>query len=245
MMRELMATGIACLLMAAATPTAAQDESGESHGHGSHGEQARGHDEDHDATVHHRFDDVERWVERFDDPSRDEWQKPEVVVQFLQVPDGGVVADLGAGTGYFTVHLSRAVGPEGLVFAVDIEPELIEHLGARIEEEGLGNVRPVLADRDRPELAERSTDLVLICDTWHHIDDRLVYLGKLARVLRKGGRVAVVDFREGDLPVGPPAGHKLARDAVVAEFEEAGWSLADESDALPYQYVLVFRPPKR
>lgn len=79
-------------------------------------------------------------------------------------------------------------------------------------------------------------------DTWHHIDDRLGYLRRLAGTLRPGGRVAVVDFREGDLPVGPPAGHKLSRDEVVDEFADAGWSLVAESTKLKYQYVLVFRP---
>jgi ubiquinone/menaquinone biosynthesis C-methylase UbiE len=244
MMRALMAIGLACLLTAAGARAMAQDREEGSQDHGSHGEHRHGHGGDHDATMNHRFDDVERWVDLFDDPSRDEWQKPEEVVRFLQVPDGGVVADLGAGTGYFTMHLARAVGPDGLVFAVDIEPDLVEHIAERVGEAGLGNVRPVLAERDHPELAEWSTDLIFVCDTWHHIDDRVVYLGKLERILRKGGRVAVVDFREGDLPVGPPAGHKLSRDAVVAEFEKAGWSLADESDALPFQYLLVFRPPE-
>lgn len=206
--------------------------------------QHQDHD-DHDATVHHRFDDVERWARHFDNPARDEWQKPEEVVRFLKIEEGAVVADLGAGTGYFSVHLARATGPDGIVFAVDIEPELIEHLQERAEKEGLPNLRAVLADRDSPELSERSTDLVFVCDTWHHIDDRLNYLGKLSRVLREGGRVAVVDFREGELPVGPPPGHKLTRDDVVAEFDKAGWRLVDEGTMLPYQYLLVFRPAGR
>jgi hypothetical protein len=84
---------------------------------------------------------------------------------------------------------------------------------------------------------------VLIVDTWHHIDDRLHYLAKLAAGLKAGGRVAVVDFKKGDFPVGPPDAHKLTADAVIAEFDVAGWTLATQWDELAYQYVLVFTPP--
>lgn len=201
------------------------------------------HRHDHGATSRHRFDDAERWAAVFDDPARDEWQKPEAVVEALEVGLGDRVADIGAGTGYFTVRLARAVGEEGRVFAVEIESSLIDHLKARAGEAGLSQVVPVLAEPHDPGLPAAGVDVVLICDTWHHIDHRVRYLDRLAAALAPGGRVAVVDFREGDLPVGPPEGHKLGRDHVVAEFEEAGWHLTDERDILPYQYFLVFAPP--
>ena len=106
----------------------------------------------HDATVHHGFDDVERWVEVFDDPGRDAWQKPEEVLAGLGVAPGMSVADLGAGTGYFTVRLARAVGAEGKVFAVDVEPKLVGYLKARAERESLPQVATVLATPDDPKL---------------------------------------------------------------------------------------------
>lgn len=199
----------------------------------------------HDATVHHRFDDVEHWARVFDDPARDAWQKPDEVIRFLRIAKGEAVADLGAGTGYFTVRLAGAVGPAGRVFAVDIEPKLIEHLRRRAREAGLAQVVPVLAEPSDPKLPAAGIDLVLICDTWHHIDDRIRYLGRLAAALGPGGRVAVLDFREGELPVGPPPEHKLSRKAVVEEFAEAGWTLLAEDGDLPYQFLLVFVPPAR
>lgn len=196
----------------------------------------------HDATVHHDFDDVAHWARVFDDPARDAWQKPDVVFDVLGLKAGAWVADLGAATGYFTVRLARRVGPDGKVYGIDVEPSLVAYLRERAAKEKLPNVEAVLAAPDDPRLPDASVDLVLIVDTWHHIDARLAYLDRLRRVLRPGGRVAIVDFKPGDLPVGPPPEHRLAREAVTAEFAEAGWSPAGESDALPYQFVLVFTP---
>jgi ubiquinone/menaquinone biosynthesis C-methylase UbiE len=197
----------------------------------------------HDATIHHAFDDVAKWVEVFDDPGRDAWQKPDDVLRDLGVAPGMTVADLGAGTGYFSVRLAKAVGAAGRVLAIDVEPKLVDYLKERAAKEHLAQLVPVLALPDDPKLPARGVDLVLIVDTWHHIDDRLHYLAKLAAGLKAGGRVAVVDFEKGDFPVGPPDAHKLTADAVISEFDEAGWSLAKQGDELPYQYVLVFKPP--
>ena len=204
---------------------------------------AQEHDHgEHDATVHHSFDDVERWVQVFDSPERRDWQRPAKVVRVIGLQDGDRVADLGAGTGYFTQVLSRAVGRQGQVYAVDIEPKLLAYIDER-EDLGPAEVVTVQADPDDPNLPERAVDVVLTVNTWHHIDDRLKYLEKLRKALDEEGRVVVVDWFEGDLPMGPPAGSKLSRDAVVAEFEKAGWSLETESVLLKYQYFLIFYPP--
>jgi ubiquinone/menaquinone biosynthesis C-methylase UbiE len=199
--------------------------------------------ESHDATIHHSFDDVSKWVGVFDDPGRDAWQKPDAVLQTLGVAPGMTVADLGAGTGYFSVHLAKAVGDKGKVLAIDVEPKLVDYMKERAAKAHLAQMVAVLAPTDDPKLPAGGVDLVLIVDTWHHIDDRLHYLAKLAAGLKPGGRVAVVDFKKGDFPVGPPDAHKLEAKAVTAEFVEAGWSLAKQWDELPYQYVLVFTPP--
>jgi ubiquinone/menaquinone biosynthesis C-methylase UbiE len=200
-------------------------------------------DHAHDATVKHPFDDVPKWVQVFDDPGRDAWQKPEAVLQALGVTTGMTVADLGAGTGYFSVSLARAVGSKGRVLAIDVEPKLVDYMKERAAKAGLPQMVPVLAPPDDPRLPARGVDLVLIVDTWHHIDDRLHYLAKLAAGLKPGGRVAVVDFKKGDFPVGPPDAHKLTAAAVIAEFVAAGWVQSAHWDELPYQYVLVFTPP--
>ncbi len=197
----------------------------------------------HDATVHHPFDDVKKWTGVFDDPKRDEWQKPNELVGALRLHSGDRVADLGAGTGYFAKTLSAAVGPTGTVFAVEVEPKFVEHLRARAEKEGTANVVPVLASFDNPRLPAGVMDLVLIVDTYHHFDDRLRYFRDLRRSLAPGGRVAIVDFRKKPLPVGPGLEHKLDRAFVIDEMLQSGYRLAEDLDELlPYQYVLIFAP---
>jgi predicted methyltransferase len=195
-----------------------------------------------DATVHHPFNDAETWSKIFDDPSRDAWQKPEAVIDALRIRPGMIVADLGAGTGYFTGRLSRAVGVRGVVLAIDPEPDMARHLGERARREGLKNVVPVLALFADPFLPPGRVDRVLIVDTYHHIDDRQDYFRRLRTGLAPGGQVAIVDFHKKPLPVGPPPEHKLERATVVAEMTAAGWRLAREITDLPYQYVLIFEP---
>jgi predicted methyltransferase len=203
-----------------------------SHAHG------HGHD---DATVRHGFDDADRWAKVFDDPARDDWQRPEEVIRLLGVREGQTVADLGAGTGYFSVRLAKAVGAEGKVYALDVEEGLVAHIAERAKDQGLSQVESRTITTDDPGLPPGSVDLILIVNTWHHIDDRVAYVGKLAKALEPGGRVAVVDYTPGDLPVGPPAGHKLTPSKVVAEFEAGGLSLVlRDEETLPYQYVLAF-----
>src|SRR5581483_850913 len=196
----------------------------------------------HDATAHQSFADVEHWKSVFDDPKRDAWQKPVELVKALDIRPGATVADLGAGTGYFSRYLAAAVGPDGTVLPVEPEPKLLEYLRDRAEREKTATVIPILGSADNPRLPPRAVDLVLIVDTFHHIDDRIQYFRALRRVLRPGGRVAIVDWQKRALPVGPPMEHKLAREQVVDEMTAAGYTVATEPDVLPYQYVLIFAP---
>lgn len=198
-----------------------------------------------EATSRHDFADVEHWQKVFDDPGRDAWQRPELVVEKLALREGMRVADLGAGTGYFSRYLSAAVGPTGTVYAVETEPALVTHLRDRAETEGSDNLIPVLASSDDSRLPLFGIDLVLVVDTFHHIDDRLEYFDDARRRLRPAGRVAVIDWKKKELPVGPGLDHKIARGQVVEEMERAGYELADESTDLPYQYFLIFRPRSR
>ena len=196
----------------------------------------------HDATSHHSFADVDHWVSVFDDPARDAWQKPAAVVRALEIGRGMTVADLGAGTGYFSRYLAAAVGGSGSVLAVDPEPNMVAYLRARAEREHTDNVVPILASADNPRLPVGSVDVVLIVDTYHHLDDRLSYLRGLQRFLRSHGRVAVIDWHKREPPVGPPREHKLAREQVVEEMTAASYRLVAEPDFLPYQYFLIFAP---
>lgn len=195
----------------------------------------------HDATSHRSFADVEAWTGVFDDPARDEWQKPAALVTALGLTPGATVADLGAGTGYLSRYLAAAVGPGGTVLAVDTEPNLVRHLRDRAEKERTPNVVPILASADNPRLPAGAVDVILVLDTYHHVDDRLTYARGLRRFLRPGGRVAIVDWEKRPLPVGPELDHKLAREHVRDEMTLAGYELVAEPDTLPYQYFLIFR----
>lgn len=199
----------------------------------------------HEATSQHSFADVERWTTVFDQPGRDQWQKPDQVVTALTIRPGMVVADLGAGTGYFLAYLSRAVGPQGTVLAVDTEANLVDHMRARAAKEGFSNVVPVLAANDDAHLPARGVDRILILDTYHHIGDRLNYFERLRAALKPEARIVIVDWHKRQLPEGPPVEHKLAREQVIEEMRMAGYQLAGENDQLPYQYVLIFAGEKR
>jgi len=189
---------------------------------------------------HHGSRSVEEWRRILEDPSRDGWQKPTQVVEALGLRPGQDVADIGAGTGYFSVRFAEAVGPGGKVFAVDIDQGLIDHLNERAKDAGLSNLQAVLAGPNDPLLSEKSLDVVFVCDVIHHVQDRQGYFAKLSGALRPGGRLAIVDFYKRETPVGPPVAMKIAREDLISELGEAGFVLAQEFDFLPHQYFLVF-----
>ncbi len=188
----------------------------------------------------HRERSAEEWAQILERKDRDEWQKPDEVVGALGLESGQSAADIGAGSGYFSVRLARAVGPHGKVFAVDIQQDLIDHLAGRAKQQGLANLAPVLGSPHDPALAAASVDLIFICDVVHHIENRQAYYTKLAKALRPGGRIAIVDFYKRELPVGPGVAMKIAKPAMIAELEQAGFELAAEHGFLPHQYFLIF-----
>jgi SAM-dependent methyltransferase len=189
------------------------------------------------STHQHRFRDADHWAQVFDDPKRDVWQKPNEVLRALALPPHAIVADLGAGTGYFAMRLAKVL-PAGRVYAVDLEPDMVRHLAARAKRENLANVEAVQARPDDPQLPGK-VDLVLFVDVYHHIDERERYLRRLAEHLRPEGRIAVIDFRP-DAPMGPPRSARIAAQRVKDELQRAGYALVQEHDFLPNQYFLVF-----
>ena len=194
-----------------------------------------------EATSHRSFADVPHWTAVFDDPGRDAWQQPEMTVKALGLRPGAQVADLGAGTGYFIAHLAAAVGDSGSVMAVDVEASLVAHIRDRAAAENIENVVPILASPDNPRLPPGGADVVMIVDTFHHIDGRLRYFRNLQRALAPEGRIAIIDWRKRELSVGPPPAHKLSREQVIREMRTAGYRLDQAPDFLPYQYFLIFR----
>ena len=190
----------------------------------------------------HRHGDPAAYIASLENPARDAYQKPQEVVTALALREGEVIADIGAGSGYFAVRFARAVGPRGRIYAVDISPDMIRYLNRRIRDEELSNVTTVLSDPDDPLLPDGSIDRFVIVNTWHHIEDQAKYLSLMKRMLRPGGQVVHIDFQKRELPVGPPLSMKIAREDLVRQMEAAGFSLAAEHDFLPYQYFLVFTP---
>jgi ubiquinone/menaquinone biosynthesis C-methylase UbiE len=186
--------------------------------------------------------DLEGYIARMEEPSRAGWQKPDEVVHALGLRGGQVACDVGAGPGYFSLRLARAVGEDGHVYAVDVEPRILAVLRDRLRDSGARNVTPVLSLPDDSLLPAGRCDLILIVDTYHHFPDGPAYLRRLARALKSGGRIANVDFHKRELPVGPPPEHKVAREAFLADAAAAGLQLVQEHDFLPYQYFVVLAP---
>lgn len=167
---------------------------------------------------------------------RDRWQQPERVVADLALAPGAKVADLGAGGGYFTFRLARAVGPEGRVYAVDVDEGMNEHVAEEAVEEGLANVATVLAAADDPKLPE-PVDLLFTSNTYHHLEEREAYFrGVRERYLAPGGRVAIVEFRP------EKTSHATSRETIEAEMTAAGYTLVKAHDYLERQHFLVFSP---
>jgi ubiquinone/menaquinone biosynthesis C-methylase UbiE len=194
----------------------------------------------------HRFERAEEWVERFEGQERLAWQKPDEVVAALGLGEDATVADIGAGTGYFSIRLARAV-PNGRVFAVDVEADMVRYLTERVSQERLENVTVLTGQPDNPALPE-PVDVAFVCNVYHHIDDRESYFAQVRRSLAPGGRLVVVDFKK-DAPAdspGPPAEHRLREADVERELAGAGFTLtASDRDLLPFHYMLTFTPTDR
>jgi ubiquinone/menaquinone biosynthesis C-methylase UbiE len=190
--------------------------------------------------MHRLHQDSPAYIAMLEDPARDAYQKPAEVVAALALKPGEIVADIGAGSGYFALRMAKDVGPTGRVYAVDVSPDMIVHLNRRLRDAGVTGVQTILSAPDDPLLPDASVDRFFICDTWHHIEDQAKYLGLMKRMLRPGGQVVMIDFQKRDLPVGPPLPMKIAREDLVKQMEKAGFRLAREHTILPYQYFLAF-----
>lgn len=153
-----------------------------------------------------------------------------------------IVADVGAGPGYFALRFGKLVGPTGWVYAVDARADILDRLQSRIERAKAANVAPVLGLAHDPLLPPGSCDLVFLANAFHHFSRPAEYLRTLARCLRPGGRIAIVDFHERELPVGPPPEEKISRERLLKIARSAGLRVAAEYDFLPYQYFFVLRP---
>lgn len=176
-------------------------------------------------------------------PDREAWQKPDLIMDALGIADGGVVADMGAGGGWFTIRLARRVGPNGLVYAQDIQEQMIDAISRRVQRENLRNVRTVLGTATDPRLPT-GLDAVLIVDSFHEMDEKpdviLALLRNIAGVLKPLGRLGIVDFTPGDGGPGPAAEERVDEAKVIARAADAGLKLQRRELVPPYQFLLVF-----
>lgn len=189
--------------------------------------------------------DLQKYIELLERPDRDKDQKPDEVVKALAITDYMTIADIGAGSGYFTRKFVWAVQDKGMVYAVDTEPvllkyneEMADHLHTPY------NGKFIVAKEDDPLLPPKSVDLAFLCNTYHHLGKRADYFTRVKAALAKNGRVAIIDFwpdgRAGDL--GFPPDHLVARETVISEMTASGYTLSKEHTFLPKQYFLEFVP---
>ena len=199
----------------------------------------------HQGAEHHshgtQFNDAEKWSKTFDDPKRDEWQKPHELLMALDLKPGDVVADLGAGTGYLSARLARHV-PQGKVLAADISTDMVAFLGKRAKENNIANLVAVQASEASPNLPEKA-DVAVLLDVYHHIDKRVDYFKALHASLKPGGRVVVIDFRP-EATSGAPRQMRLPISTVDQEMAAAGYKRTVSKDFLPHQYFLVYQAAK-
>jgi ubiquinone/menaquinone biosynthesis C-methylase UbiE len=181
--------------------------------------------------------DIKRWAyEGFD---RDEWQHPEEVIKALKIKAGDQVADLGAGSGYFTFRLADAVGPTGKVYAVDIDEEMNADLAKRVQEKGYQNIEVVLARPNNPGLPDNDMDLIFTSNTYHHLEDRVTYFANLQQDLQLDARIAIIDFT-GEGRFQQLFGHYTPTETIQRELQEAGYTLEAKLESLPTQVFLIF-----
>lgn len=187
---------------------------------------------------HHRFNDAQKWVKKFDDPARDSWQKPEAVILALNIRNNDRIADIGAGTGYFSLRIARAY-PSVTVYAADVEPDMIAYMKEQTRKELLPNHKPEKVKPNKIHLP-RKVNVILVVDTYHHIDDRIKYFSALKKQLRRNGKIAIIDFTA-DSPEGPPPEHRISKDDLKSEMSSAGYEVAEDIALLPNQYFLIFK----
>jgi ubiquinone/menaquinone biosynthesis C-methylase UbiE len=183
---------------------------------------------------HHPPRDAAEYAKVLENPARDAWQKPHEVIAALKIRPDEVIADIGAGSGYFTRRLAKHAGK---VYAVDIDAKLLE----RVASAGAKNVITVHATPDDPKLPEGAVDTIFICNVLHHIENRPAYYAKLLKALKPDGRIVNIDFHKRPLPVGPPVSMKLSEEEVAAEMKSAGLRAAEKHEFLQHQYFLIFR----
>ena len=178
-------------------------------------------------------------------PDRDAYQRPDQIMDALQIGEGSVVADLGAGGGWFTVRLARRVGPNGRVFAEDVQSQMIDAIKRRMDREGLRNVYTVLGTAVDPGLRPASLDAALMVDAYHEFEEPVTLLRNVTRALKPAGLIGIVNYKKDGGGPGPDMELRVDAEKVIADAQAAGLELRKRETFLRYQYMLTFGlPPK-
>jgi len=186
------------------------------------------------------FEHVDRYIDFLERGDRIKWQKPDVVIEALNFSGDEKIADVGAGSGYFSFPFASAI-PQGKVYAIDIEPEMIRYIHHKAMMNDIKNIEAILAEPDDPKIPEDS-DIVFICDVLHHIENKSLWLKRIHDQMKKGSRLLLIEFREGDLPEGPPEKIKISQTEIIRIVINAGFKkISVEKELLPYQTFLVFK----
>jgi ubiquinone/menaquinone biosynthesis C-methylase UbiE len=171
-----------------------------------------------------------------------EWQDAEVVMDALRLREGETVADIGAGSGYFTLPMAQRVGAKGLVYAEDVQQPMVDYISNKVAVLELTNVKVVLGKADDPTLPENSLDLALLANTYHEVEKPLPLLENVGRQLKKDGRLAIIDWDpEKEPPFGPPKKDKVSEEVLMKEVKQAGFRLLEKHTFMPYHYFFIFR----
>lgn len=181
----------------------------------------------------------EEQLSEYENPERDRWQKPEAVIQLMEPLSGKVVVDIGAGSGYFSFPLAQKAEK---VIAIDIDERFLQWINERSEKEHVHNIETRRTKDYDPLLSQGEADEVIMVDVYHHIEERVPYLRKVKKGLKSQGTLWIIDFKQGQLPVGPPAKMKLDPEKIIEEIKTAGFKEISVNDTLlPYQYILKAR----
>lgn len=188
------------------------------------------------------FAETEQYIAFLERPDRARWQKPDEIVAALHLTGTETVADVGAGSGYFTFRFAKAL-PRGKVIAIDVDPEMVRHVHHKVLSENITNVEAVLADAKDPSVSQ-AADVVFVCDVIHHVQGREVWLRRMFSEMKPGAKLVVIEFKEGELPEGPPEAVKIPKAKLTAMLRDAGFALrSDDPGLLPYQTFLSFEKP--
>jgi ubiquinone/menaquinone biosynthesis C-methylase UbiE len=186
------------------------------------------------------FKHTDKYIDFLEREDRITWQKPDVVIEKLNIKGDENIADVGAGSGYFSFPLASAV-PQGRIYAIDIEPKMIRYIHHKAIMNDIENIEVILAEPDDPKVPEDS-DIVFICDVLHHIENKLQWLKKIYSGMKKGARLILIEFKEGDLPEGPPEQIKISQNDIISNSCRAGFTkIYADNTLLPYQNFLVFK----